>query len=232
MTVGSTVTDSPTNRPDDAALVRAARNGDMAAFETLVSRHERRIYNLTRRITGSVEDAQDVTQQTFISALRNLPRFRETAAFSTWLTTIAANAALKTVRKRRGLPTQSLDEATTPDDTGRIPHPEFIADWRETPDQLLQRAETRHLLDAAIGGLDPNHRAVFLLRDVEELSVRDTAKALRITETNVKVRLLRARLHLRESLTRALGDKAHRYEPAGHTHGSLLPLATGEHAHA
>ena len=231
MTIGNTVTDAPANPPDDGALVRAARNGDMAAFETLVSRHERRIYSLARRITGSVEDAQDVTQQAFISALRNLSRFRETAAFSTWLTTIAVNAALRTVRKRRGLPTQSLDEATSPDPTGRIPHPDFIADWRETPDQLLQRAETRHLLDAAIAGLDPGHRAVFLLRDVEELSVRDTAKALRITEANVKVRLLRARLHLREHLTRALGDAAHRYEPAGHAHGHLLPQNTEEHAH-
>ena len=232
MLVEPTVIAPPANPPDDSALVRASRNGDMDAFETLVSRHERRIYSLARRMTGSVEDAQDVTQQTFISALRNLSRFRETAAFSTWLTTIAANAALRTVRKRRGLPTQSLDEATTPDEAGRIPHPEFIADWRETPDQLLQRAETRHLLDASIAGLTPVYRAVFLLRDVEEFSVRETAKALGITEANVKVRLLRARLHLRESLTRALGDKAYRYEPAGHTHGNLLPLATGEHTHA
>ena len=198
----------------------------MTAFETLVSRHERRIYGLARRITGSVEDAQDVTQQTFISSLRNLSRFRESSTFSTWLVTIATHAALKVVRKRRGIPTQSLDEATTPDDTGQIPHPEFIADWRETPDQLLQRAETRQLLDTAIARLDPGHRAVFLLRDVEDLSVREAAKTLRISEANVKVRLLRARLHLRESLTRALGDAAHRYEPAGHAHA--LPPATRE----
>jgi RNA polymerase sigma-70 factor (ECF subfamily) len=204
----------------------------MAAFEVLVSRHERRIYSLARRITGSVEDAQDVTQQTFISALRNLSRFRETAAFSTWLTTIAANAALKTVRKRRGLPTQSLDEATTPDPTGRIPHPEFIADWRETPDQLLQRSETRHLLDTAIAGLDPGYRAVFLLRDVEELSVRDTAAALKISEANVKVRLLRARLQLREHLTRTFGDAAHRYEPGAHAHDHSSLLSGQEAPHA
>lgn len=232
MTVGSTVTDSPANPSDDAALVRAARNGDMAAFENLMSRHESRIYRLARRITGSVEDAQDVTQQTFISALRNLSRFRETAAFSTWLTTIAVNAALKVVRKRRGLPTQSLDEATTPGDDGRIPHPEFIADWRETPDQLLQRAETRHRLDAAIACLDPGHRAVFLLRDVEELSVRETSKALRISEANVKVRLLRARLQLRERLTRAFGDSARRYEPGAHPHDHASLLSGQEAPHA
>ena len=218
--------------PEDSALVRAFRNGDMDAFEALVSHHERRIYGLARRITGSVEDAQDVTQQTFISALRNLSRFREAATFATWLTTIAANAALKVVRKRRGLPTQSLDEATTPDHDGRIPHPEFIADWRETPDQLLQRAETRQLLDTAIAALDPLHRTVFLLRDVEGITVRDTAKALRISEANVKVRLLRARLKLREHLTRTFGDKARHYEPAAHAHehASLLPGKETAHA--
>ncbi len=216
-------THTPAHSPVDAALVRAALAGDMEAFEALVSRHERRIYSLARRITGSVEDAQDVTQQTFISALRGLPTFRKTATFSTWLTSIAAHAALKVVRKQRGLPTQSLDAATSPDDSGRIPHPEFIADWRETPDQLLQRTETRHLLDTAISGLDPGHRAVFLLRDVEEFSVRDTAKALHISEANVKVRLLRARLHLREKLTRVFGDETRRYKPAGHDHGQSAP---------
>ena len=220
------------NPPDDTALVRAARNGEMDAFETLMSRHERRIYGLTRRMTGSVEDAQDVTQQTFISALRNLSRFRETAAFSTWLTTIATHAALKVVRKRRGLPTQSLDEATAPAEDGHIPHPEFIADWRETPDKLLQRAETRQLLDVAIAAIDPGHRAVFLLRDVEELSVRDTAAALKISEANVKVRLLRARLQLREHLTRTFGDAAHRYEPGAHAHDHSSLLSGQEAPHA
>jgi RNA polymerase sigma-70 factor (ECF subfamily) len=232
MTVGTTVKDDPAHPPDDAALVSAARSGDMAAFETLVSRHERRIYGLARRMTGSVEDAQDVTQQAFINALRNLARFRETSAFSTWLTAIAVNAALKVVRKRRGLPTQSLDEATTPAADGHIPHPEFIADWRETPDQLLQRAETRQQLDIAITGLDPNYRAVFLLRDVEDLSVRETAKALRISEANVKVRLLRARLQLRERLTRAFGDATHRYTPGAHPHDHASLFSGLEAPHA
>ena len=232
MSVSTNSKAPPANPPDDTALVRSARNGDMAAFESLMSRHERRIYGLARRMTGSVEDAQDVTQQTFISALRNLSRFRETAAFSTWLTTIATHTALKVVRKRRGLPTQSLDEATSPAEDGHIPHPEFIADWRETPDKLLQRAETRQLLDVAIASLDPGHRAVFLLRDVEELSVRETAAALKISEANVKVRLLRARLQLREQLTRTFGDAAHRYEPGAHPHDHSSLLSGQEAPHA
>jgi RNA polymerase sigma-70 factor (ECF subfamily) len=194
-------------RAEESELVRQAKRGDLAAFESLVSRHEQRIYGLARRLTGSEEDAQDVTQQTFLSAMRKLDGFREAAAFSTWLSTIAVNAALKVVRKRRGLPSTSLEAATEPDHDGRVPHPDYIADWRDTPDRLAQHAETRQLLDAAIAQLEPGQRAVFMLRDVEDLSIRETARALRLSEANVKVRLLRARLHLRERLTRAFGDK-------------------------
>lgn len=204
--------------PDDTALVKAAKGGDLDAFETLVRRHERRIYGLTRRLTDSEQEAQDVTQQAFLSAVKGLAGFRETASFGTWVTTIAANAAMKVARKRRGLPVSSLDEATEPDGDGQIPHPEYIADWRETPDRLVQRAETHKILDAAIAQLDTGHRAVFLLRDVESLSVRDTAHALGISEANVKVRLLRARMQLRERLTRAFGDKARQYKPGDHAH--------------
>lgn len=209
-------TDKLTDDLRDGELVRSAKEGQLEAFEALVSRHERRIYGLARRITGSEEDAQDVTQQTFLSAMQNLSGFRGSSAFSTWLATIAANAALKVVRKRRGLPTRSLDEATEPDAEGHIPHPEFIADWRDTPDRIAQRRETRGILDAAVAELDAGHRAVFLLRDAEGLSVRETAKALGISEANVKVRLLRARMRLRERLTRAFGDEARSYQPGAH----------------
>jgi len=217
--------------PEDRDLVRAAKNGDLAAFEALVKRHERRIYGLARRLTGSEQEAQDVTQQTFLSAVKNLSGFREASSFSTWLTAIAANAALKMVRKRRGLPTTSLDEATEPDEDGQIPHPEYIADWRETPDRLAQRAETHQLLDAAIAELGAGYRAVFLLRDVESLSVRDTARELGISPGNVKVRLLRARLQLRERLTRVFGNEERRYKPGAHARGLAFGHALQEKAH-
>ncbi|OGV69803.1 MAG: hypothetical protein A2283_13075 [Lentisphaerae bacterium RIFOXYA12_FULL_48_11] len=209
---------------DDSRLVRAAKDGNLAAFERLVTSNERRIYGLARRITGSDEDAEDVTQQTFLSAMQNLSSFRESAAFSTWLTTIAVNAALKIVRKRQGLPTTSLDEATKPDVDRRIPHPEYIADWRQNPEQLVQNRETRRILDSAIAELDPGLRAVFLLRDVENLSVKDTANALHLKESNVKVRLLRARLKLREKLTLLFGDPDHRYLPAEHNNHKISHL--------
>lgn len=187
----------------------SARDGDLAAFEELVSRHEQRVYTLARRILGNEQDAEDVTQQTFLSAIEHLDGFRGDASFSTWLTRIATHAALKVIRKRKGLPMVSLDEATDPDAAnGIIPHPEYIADWRETPETLAARNETNELLGAALRDLDEKYRVVFLLRDVDGFSIRETAELLGLKEENVKVRLLRARLHLREHLTRALGDEA------------------------
>ncbi len=210
---------SPQNLPNpDAELVRRAKAGDLPAFEELANRHERQIYTLALRILQNPHDAEDITQQAFLSAIENLKNFREEASFATWLNRIATHAALKIIRKRKGLDTVSLDEATEPrEDYDSIPHPEYIADWRESPERLVERNETLRLLDNALAQLDEKHRLVFLLRDVEGLSVRETAEALGLSEANVKVRLLRARLQLREQLTRALGDPAKRIE-RGHHH--------------
>jgi RNA polymerase sigma-70 factor (ECF subfamily) len=201
----------------NAELVRRAKSGDLNAFEELIGRHERRVYSLALRILRHQHDAEDVTQQALLSAVEHLPQFREEASFSTWLMRIATHAALKVLRKRKGLPTVSLEQATEPtDDEGALPHPEFIADWRENPATLVERSETQRLLDEALNELDEKHRLVFLLRDVEGLSVRETAEALELSEANVKVRLLRARLQLRERLTRAFGDEAKRLQPHAH----------------
>ncbi len=203
----------------ESELVRRAKSGDLGAFEALVSRHERRIYLLARRITGNEHDAEDVTQQAFLSALEHLDDFREEAQFGTWLSRIAAHAALKVIRKRRGLPTVSLDEEPEDANGNRsIPLPEYIADWRQTPEELAQQNETRRVLESALAQLDEKHRVVFILRDVEGLSVKETAEALGLSEANVKVRLLRARLQLRESLTRAFGDPARRVQRPSHPH--------------
>jgi len=206
-------------RPDPE-LVLAAQAGELAAFEELVSRHERQIYSLAFRILRNPHDAEDVTQQAFASAVENLVTFRAEASFATWLSRIATFAALKVIRKRKGLDTVSLEEATEPgEDFDSIPHPEYIADWKESPERLVERNETRRLLDDALAQLDEKHRLVFVLRDVEGLSVRETAGALGLSEGNVKVRLLRARLQLREQLTRTLGDPAKHIHRAPHHHG-------------
>ena len=201
----------------DEELVRRAKASDLEAFEALTTRYERQVYSLALRMLRNEQDAEDVTQQTFLSLVENLDGFRQEARFATWLMRIATHAALKVIRKRKGLETVSLEAATEPqDDSESIPHPEFIADWRESPGRLVEQNETRRLIDDALASLDEKHRLVFLLRDVEGWSVRETAQALGLSEANVKVRLLRARLQLRERLTQALGDPAKRLAPHDH----------------
>jgi len=200
-----------TPEPPDVELVRRAKAGDLDAFEALTNRYEQRVYSLALRMLRQLEDAEDATQQTFLSALENLAGFRGEASFATWLLRIATHAALKIIRKRKGLDTVSLDEASEAiNDSDAIPHPEYIADWRQSPEELVPRNEIRRLLDDALAQLDEKHRLVFLLRDVEGLSIKDTADTLGLSEANIKVRLLRARLQLRERLTRAFGDPEQR----------------------
>jgi len=204
----------------DAAWVARAQAGELAAFEALATRYERRVYSLAWRILRQEQDAEDVTQQTFLSVLEHLADFRAQSSFATWIMRVATHAALKILRRRKGLAAAAWAPAVDPrDEDGPIPHPEFIADWRESPAILVVRHESRELIETALARLDEKYRLVFLLRDVEGLSVRETAETLGIGEDNVKVRLLRARLQLREWLTRAFGNPArqlqapHRPEP-------------------
>lgn len=202
----------------DLELLRRAQQGDFAAFETLADRFQPRVYGLARRILGQAQDAEDVTQQTFLSLIEHIEQFRGEASFATWIMRIARNYALKVLRKRHGLPTVALETAADKEDSyATIPHPEFIAQWKDNPVSLAQRIELRQLLDEAIAELDDRYRLVFVLRDIEGLSVRETAEALNLTEANTKVRLLRARLQLRERLTQVLGDEATRVFP-DHSH--------------
>jgi RNA polymerase sigma-70 factor, ECF subfamily len=199
---------------NDSELLRRAKTGDLDAFETLATRYERQVYSLALRILRQEQDAEDVTQQSFLSALENLAGFREEASFSTWLMRIATHAALKILRKRKGLEMISLEAATEPQEGyDTIPHPEFIADWRQSPEALVEQNETRRLIEGALAQVDEKYRVIFLLRDVEGLSVQETAETLGISEANVKVRLLRARMQLRELLTQAFGDPTTRMEP-------------------
>ena len=203
----------------DPALVARAQAGELDAFEALANRYEQRVYALALRMLRHQQDAEDVTQQTFLSALEHLGGFRGDASFATWLLRIASHAALKVIRKQKGLDTISLEEATEEaDGYDTVPHPEYIADWRHSPEQLVHQHEIQRLLDEALAKLDEKHRLVFLLRDVEGLSVRETAETLGLSEANTKVRLLRARLQLREQLTRTLGDPERRVVRVSHNH--------------
>lgn len=180
----------------DEELVAAARRGDPAAFEKLLARHEARIFRLAHNITQNREDAEEVTQDAFLRAFLRLDTFQGESRFSTWLTRIAINQALMKLRKHKPgvLP---LDE---PVETAKGSLPREIVDWGPSPEQRFSQRELRELLDGAIGELNTNLRIVLQLRDLEEFSTEETARALGISIAAVKSRLMRARLELREKL--------------------------------
>lgn len=184
---------------DESALVAKARQGDADAFNQLVTRYERKIFRLARHITQSDEDAEDVLQETFLKAFEHLPDFQGQSKFYTWIVRIAVNEALMKLRKRKTDKSVPLDE---PVDTGEDTVTREIAVWEENPEQKFSREELGGILNEAIESLRPAFRTVFVLRDIEELSTEETADALGISIPAVKSRLLRARLQLREKLTR------------------------------
>lgn len=189
----------PADLFDETALVDRARVGDAEAFSQLVDRYERKIYRLAKHITQNDEDAEDVLQETFLKAYSHLDSFEGQSKFYTWIVRIAVNESLMKLRKRKSDRTVSLDE---PQDTGEETVQREIAVWDEDPEIKYSREELREILDGAVNSLKPSFRTVFVLRDIEELSTEETAEALGISIPAVKSRLLRARLQLREKLTR------------------------------
>ncbi|MDX1982490.1 MAG: RNA polymerase sigma factor [Bryobacteraceae bacterium] len=190
---------------DEAGLVARAREGDAEAFSELVHRYERKIYRLARHITNSDEDAEDVLQEAFLKAYSHLDGFQGQSKFYTWIVRIAVNEALMKLRKRKSDRTVSLDEPSG--DGMEEPVLREIAVWEGNPEQKYSQEELRSILDSAIQNLKPTFRTVFLLRDVDELSTEETAEALGLSIPAVKSRLLRARLELRERLTRLFKKK-------------------------
>jgi RNA polymerase sigma-70 factor (ECF subfamily) len=184
---------SHSNKVSDMTLVKRAKNRDFSAFEELVTRYETKVYNLAYKMLGSQEDAEDVLQDTFISAFKSLGGFKEKASFSTWIYRIATNACLMKLRTPKSR-TVSLDDQSSVLTKG-------IIDWSENTAILLDRKELREVMDQAIKSLPEMYRAVFVLRDVEGLSNSEAAKVLTISVAAVKSRLHRARLYLREKLS-------------------------------
>lgn len=188
----------------EAQLIEALRAGNRMAFAQLVDTYSPRMYRAVLRILNDAQDAEDVLQETFLKALRALPVFEGRSSLATWLYRIAVNEALMLVRKRKG-ETVSLDEERD-DGEGEI-EPVQIVDWCCLPESELMSAEARSFLDRAVQRLSPGLRAVFILRDIEGLSVKETAEALSVSEEVVKTRLLRARLKLREMLSVYYGER-------------------------
>jgi RNA polymerase sigma-70 factor (ECF subfamily) len=198
------ITSAASPETDESILVAQARAGDAAAFTTLVNRYERKIYRLAKHITQNDEDAEDVLQEAFLKAYEHLDGFQGNSKFYTWIVRIAVNEALMKLRKRKGDRTVPLDE---PVDTGEEMVAREIAVWEDNPEQRYSREEIQEILDQAVQTLKPDFRTVFTLRDIEELSTEETAEALGISIPAVKSRLLRARLALREKLTRQFKRK-------------------------
>ncbi|MGA2903021.1 MAG: sigma-70 family RNA polymerase sigma factor [Candidatus Korobacteraceae bacterium] len=190
---------------DELALVHAAKAGDISAFEQLVHRYDRNVFRIAQHITQNREDAEDVVQDAFLKAYQNLANFQEQSKFYTWLVRIAVNEALMRLRRRRPERMVSLDEDIKTEEDSM---PREVADWSPNPEQLYTQGELKEILGKTIQGLPPSFRTVFVLRDVEGLSTEETADALDLSIPAVKSRLLRARLQLRERLSKYFKNRA------------------------
>jgi RNA polymerase sigma-70 factor (ECF subfamily) len=183
----------------DLALVEQARQGDVLAFDTLVRKYERQIFRIAQHITQNREDAEDVMQDAFLKAYEKLDQFQGNSKFYTWLVRIAVNESLMRLRKRRTGKMVSIDEEIETEE-GSVPRD--LADWAPDPEQNFGQTELAEILRKTIQGLPQGFRIVFVLRDVEGLSTEETAETLGLSIPAVKSRLLRARLQLRERLSR------------------------------
>ncbi len=179
------------------------RQGDREEFARLVDAYSGPIYRLGLRMLGSQPDAEDVLQNTFLNALTHLSEFEGRSSLSTWLYRIAANEALMLIRRKK--PEVDLDEPAG--DSEPVQRPREFADWSGLPEDELLSQEGRLAVERAIDGLPEAMRMVFVLRDIEGLSIQETAQALGLSEGNVKTRLLRARLKLREQLSSYYGER-------------------------
>jgi RNA polymerase sigma-70 factor (ECF subfamily) len=189
----------------DVALVERVRGGDISAYDTLVRKYERQVFRIAQHITQNREDAEDVMQDAFLKAYEKLDQFQGNSKFYTWLVRIAVNESLMRLRKRRTGKMVSIDEDLETDE-GTVPRD--LADWAPDPEQNYSQAELGQILEKTIKGLPPGFKVVFELRDVQGLSTEDTAEALGLSVPAVKSRLLRARLQLRERLSRYFKKKA------------------------
>jgi RNA polymerase sigma-70 factor, ECF subfamily len=195
----------------ETELIASVLAGNIHLFHELVRPYERTVYAMAVGLLRNEQEAEDVAQETFLKALRNLHTWRAEAKFSTWLITIALNEARARLRRAQAAPFEPIE--SMPDDPHRVA-PELLRDWREVPSEVLERLEVWQLVQDAVTELPLIYREVFLLRDVEELSVNEAAEALSITTASVKVRLHRARIMLQKRLApqlKRLGPKRKRF---------------------
>ena len=191
-------TSKPYSDRNEAELIRRVGNGEKEAFYELVRPYERAVYTSAMSILNNQADAEEVAQEAVLKAFSNLPRFRGESKFSTWLIQITINEARLKLRKDRRHLYESVDEPQSGDEGDYFP--KDYADWREIPFEALERKELREALKRAMAALAQKYREVLVLRDIQHLSIEETAQVLGISEGNVKTRLLRARLQMRDAL--------------------------------
>jgi len=182
---------------DDLDLVHASKNGDIAAFEQLVKKYDRKLLRIAQSVTHNREDSQDAVQEAFLKAYQNLAEFRQDSRFSTWLIRITLNQSLMKLRRRNTTKEVSLDGDLQAD--GDMLSRDVV-DWTPNPEDLYWASELRDILTKTLEELPPISRTVFVLRDTEGLSIDQTAVVLNQSHSAVKARLWRVRLQLRERL--------------------------------
>lgn len=192
-----------TDTSPDISL-EALQAGDRAEFARLVDAYSTQIYRLALKMLGTEQDAEDVLQNTFMKALQSIGTFEGRSSLSTWLYRIAVNEALMLLRRQKPTIPVAMEYE---DDEDELQHPTQFTDWCCLPEEELLSDESKQHLDQAIRRLPERLQVVFLLRDIEGLSIRETSEALGLTETAVKTRLLRARLNLREQLSAYYGER-------------------------
>jgi RNA polymerase sigma-70 factor (ECF subfamily) len=185
--------------------LEALRRGDRREFARLVDAYSGPLYRLALKMLGNASDAEDALQNTFLKAFQHVDKFEGRSSLSTWLYRIASNEALMMLRKRH--PETSFSDMTPEDEDIRNYDPVQLTDWCCLPEEELLSAEARTTLDRAVEHLPETLRIVFVLRDIEDLSIQETSQVLSLSETAVKTRLLRARLRLREELSSYYGPQ-------------------------
>jgi RNA polymerase sigma-70 factor (ECF subfamily) len=197
MTAAGTTTGAMKER-NEAELIARILGGEKELFHELIRPYERMLYLTALSIVKNETDAEECAQDAVVNAYRNLAKFRGDSKFSTWLVTIVVNEARQKLRKAKRAKEDSLDEVLQGEEEEYAPAP--LTDWREIPSEALERKELRETLQKAVSDLPDIYRQVFTLRDLQEMNVADTAKALGVNENIVKVRLHRARMMLQKSL--------------------------------
>ena len=184
---------------DETQIIASILAGDAHLFHQLIRPYERSVYVMALSFLKNEADAEDIAQEAFLKAFRNLSNFRGDSKFGTWLISITLNEARTRLRQQKVVHLESLDAPDDSNEETRV-SPAVLRDWREIPSETLERKEIRDMLKTAVDSLPPAYREIFLLRDVEELSIAETAEVLKINTGLVKVRLHRARIMLQKHL--------------------------------